>query len=76
MLAVLGVTTCINEIGVGNNLEIDAIIMLFITLFLLPCFYLSNFFRVEKNNHNMVISKIEGLSLLIIYVAYIIFVIN
>ena len=76
MLAVLGLTTCINEISVGNNLEIDAFIMLFITLFLLPCFYLSNFFRVEKNNHNMVISKIEGLSLLIIYVVYIIFVIN
>ncbi|MBE38338.1 MAG: hypothetical protein CMP50_06850 [Flavobacteriales bacterium] len=76
MLAVLGVTTCINEISVGNNLEIDAFIMLFITLFLLPCFYLSNLFRVEKNNHNMVISKIEGLSLLIIYVVYIIFVIN
>ena len=76
MLAVLGLTTCINEISVGNNLEIDAFIMLFITLFLLPCFYLSNLFRVEKNNHNMVISKIEGLSLLIIYVVYIIFVIN
>ena len=76
ILAVLGVTTCINEIGVENNLEIDAFIMLFITLFLLPCFYLRNFFRVEKNNHNMVISKIEGLSLLIIYVVYIIFVIN
>jgi len=76
MLAVLGTTTCINEISVGNNLEIDAFIMLFVTLFLLPCFYFSNFLRIKKDNHNMVISKIEGLSLLIIYVVYIIFVIN
>ena len=75
MLAVIGFTTCVQDISVGNILLPDAIIMLFITFLLLPCFYIRNMFDFTKNGNSMLISKWEGLCLLIIYILYIFFVI-
>jgi len=75
MLAVLGITSCVNEINISNNLFSDSIIMLLLTLLLLPCFYFRNILSFTKNNQTMLISKLEGLSLLIIYILYIAFVI-
>ncbi len=76
MLAVIGFTTCVQSISVSNHLLQDAIIMLLITLFLYPCFYIRNKLSLRKDSNNMLISKSEGLCLLIIYVLYISLVIR
>ena len=76
MLAVIGFTTCVQSISVSNYLLPDAIIMLLITLFLFPCFYIRNILSMRKNNNTMLISKLEGLCLLMIYVIYIYLVIR
>lgn len=73
ILAVLGATTCINQIIVDTSLYMDAIIMLVITLLLLPCFYCRSILFNHKNSQQISISRIEGIMLLLIYISYITF---
>tara|TARA_Y100000814_G_C12163639_1_gene345330 strand:- start:193 stop:633 length:441 start_codon:yes stop_codon:yes gene_type:complete len=74
MLAVLGITSCINPINIGPNLHLDVLIMLAFTLLLFPCFYLRNLI-LKQENITMMIYKFEGLILLILYILYMYFVI-
>jgi len=73
ILAVLGITTFFNEVSISTNLNSDAIIMIALTLFLLPCFYMRKII-FQTHNTNMTIHRIEGVILLCIYSAYIVFV--
>ena len=74
MLAVLGVTTFVSDINIGNNLNLDVLIMLLITLFLIPCFYARKLLITNKTTEEIVIYRTEGTILLLIYIAYITFV--
>lgn len=76
ILAVLGITTCINDISIGNHLNTDAVIMLLITLFLIPCFYLRSIITNTLNQENVKIYRTEGVVLLAIYITYIISIFN
>jgi len=72
ILAVLGVTTFINDINIGDHLNSDAVIMLLITLFLIPCFYMRSIVTNTVNQENVRIYRTEGIILLAIYITYII----
>ena len=76
ILAVLGITTCINDISIGNHLNSDAVIMLLITLFLIPCFYMRSIITNTVNQENVRIYRTEGVVLLAIYITYIISIFN
>jgi len=71
ILAVLGITTLVNDINIGDNLNSDAIIMLLITLFLIPCFYMRSLIT-NTVQENVMIHRTEGIILLAIYITYII----